>query len=109
MASAGDLSVKFQKAADFVRALPPDGKIKPSQELQLKFYSHYKQATIGKCDMPRPGMFDFTGKTKWDAWNALGDLSQDDAKKEYIKALIAVVKDNESTPEGEAILKEIAL
>ena len=108
MAAAGDLQVKFKKATDFVRALPPDGKIKPSQELQLKFYSHYKQATLGKCNIPRPGALDFTGKTKWDAWNALGDMSQDDAKKVYINALIQISKDNPS-PEGEAIIKEITL
>ena len=109
MASAGDIPAKFQKAADFVRSLPAEGKIQPSQELKLKFYSHYKQGTIGKCDMPRPGMLEFTAKAKWDAWNALGDMNKEDAMKEYIKAMIAVVNENEKTPESEALLKELAL
>eukprot|EP00800_Vazella_pourtalesii_P011717 TRINITY_DN2825_c0_g1_i1.p1 TRINITY_DN2825_c0_g1~~TRINITY_DN2825_c0_g1_i1.p1 ORF type:complete len:126 (-),score=31.51 TRINITY_DN2825_c0_g1_i1:123-452(-) len=109
MASAGDLPAKFQKAADFIRSLPPEGKIQPTQETKLKFYSHFKQGTIGKCDMPRPGMLDFTGKAKWDAWSALGDMSKDAAMTEYIKSLIAVINENVKTPESEAILKEIAL
>ena len=33
------------------------------------------QATVGKCNAPKPGMMDFVGKAKWTAWNDLGDLS----------------------------------
>ena len=33
------------------------------------------QATIGQCNIKRPGAFDFVGRAKWDAWNGLGDLS----------------------------------
>jgi len=28
-------------------------------------------------------MVDFVGKAKWEAWNSLGDISQDEAKKQY--------------------------
>ncbi|KAI6660817.1 hypothetical protein LOD99_10214 [Oopsacas minuta] len=108
MATAGDLAANFQKAADFIRSLPPEGSIQPSQELKLKYYSHYKQATIGKCDMPRPGMLDFTGKAKWDAWNALGDMSKDVAMREYIKIMVASMSENEKTPASEALLKELS-
>ncbi|KAJ8303318.1 hypothetical protein KUTeg_019714 [Tegillarca granosa] len=45
----------------------------------------FKQSTIGKCNAPKPGMMDFVGKAKWEAWNGLGDMSQDDAKKTYIE------------------------
>lgn len=34
------------------------------------------QSTIGKCNAPKPGMMDFVGKAKWEAWNGLGDMSQ---------------------------------
>ena len=34
------------------------------------------QATIGPCNAPKPGAFDFVGKAKWTAWNELGTLSQ---------------------------------
>ena len=32
----------------------------------------------------RPGMFDFTGKAKWDAWNGRKGLTQNQAKHEYV-------------------------
>ena len=34
------------------------------------------QATVGKCNVAKPGMMDFVGKAKWEAWNTLGDMSQ---------------------------------
>ena len=36
----------------------------------------YLQATIGKCNTPKPGMMDMVGKYKWNAWNDLGTMSQ---------------------------------
>ena len=33
------------------------------------------QATIGKVNSSRPGMMDFVGRAKWDAWNKLGDIT----------------------------------
>jgi acyl-CoA-binding protein len=29
------------------------------------------QANTGDCNIPKPGMLDFSGKSKWEAWNAL--------------------------------------
>uniref|UniRef100_A0A8B9HCC2 ACB domain-containing protein n=1 Tax=Astyanax mexicanus TaxID=7994 RepID=A0A8B9HCC2_ASTMX len=49
----------------------------------LKFYSYYKQATLGPCNIPRPGFWDPVGKAKWDAWNELGDMSQEEAMGAY--------------------------
>jgi len=34
------------------------------------------QSTIGANTTKKPGMMDFVGKAKWDAWTALGSLSQ---------------------------------
>ena len=34
------------------------------------------QATLGTCNTERPGMMDFVGRAKWDAWNSLGSISQ---------------------------------
>ena len=54
---------------------------------KLRLYSLFKQASEGSIgDRPRPGIFDQTGRAKFDAWtNAkLGDLSKDDAKQQYI-------------------------
>uniref|UniRef100_A0A3Q4GDM2 ACB domain-containing protein n=1 Tax=Neolamprologus brichardi TaxID=32507 RepID=A0A3Q4GDM2_NEOBR len=50
----------------------------------LKFYSYYKQATVGPCSIPRPGFWDVVGKAKWDAWNSLGEMSKEEAMSSYV-------------------------
>jgi len=71
----------FEKAKDRLNTLQDD----PGNETKLKIYALFKQGTIGKCNAKEPGAFDFVGKAKWNAWNSLGDMSQDDAKKAYIQ------------------------
>lgn len=44
--------------------------------------------------LARPGMLDFRGKAKWDAWDKRKGMSQDAAKEEYIQKveeLISVI------------------
>ena len=48
----------------------------------------YKQATIGDCNIPRPGGFlNFEANAKWDAWNALKGVSKEDAMRQYAEAI----------------------
>lgn len=56
----------------------------PGNDGLLKLYSLYKQATAGDCNTKRPGMMDFAGRAKWDAWNGIKGKSADDAMTEYI-------------------------
>ncbi|CAJ1017887.1 Acyl CoA binding protein, putative [Leishmania lindenbergi] len=57
---------------------------KESNEVKLKFYALFKQATIGDVNMDPPGIFDFAGKAKWDAWSKLKGISSLDAKRMYV-------------------------
>ena len=61
-----------------------------SNEDLLTLYKYYKQATVGDCNTQRPGMFDLTGKSKWDAWNSLRGLSQEESKSKYIASVAAL-------------------
>lgn len=45
---------------------------------------HALQGTVGDCNTERPGMFDFTGKAKWDAWSSAKGLSKEEAMTQYI-------------------------
>ncbi|XP_055785237.1 enoyl-CoA delta isomerase 2, mitochondrial [Salvelinus fontinalis] len=56
----------------------------PGNEAKLKIYALFKQATQGPCNTPKPGMLDFIGKAKWDAWKSLGSVSQEDARQQYV-------------------------
>ncbi|TDL25635.1 acyl-CoA-binding protein [Rickenella mellea] len=82
---------QFDKAVEIVQSLPKDGPIKPTQDDQLFFYKYYKQATIGDVNTPRPGLLDFVGKAKWDAWKSAEGTSTEDAQKAYVEKLIEVL------------------
>ncbi|AXA49747.1 diazepam-binding inhibitor (GABA receptor modulator, acyl-CoA-binding protein) [Malassezia restricta] len=81
---------QFQKAVEVIRTMPKNSSIKVTQTQQLKFYSLFKQANDGDCNTQRPGMLDFAGRAKWDAWNSLKGKSKEDAKKEYVEAFLEV-------------------
>ena len=59
------LDERFQAAVAVIQTLPKDGPVNPSNDQKLKFYSFYKQATIGDVNTERPGMFSFVEKAKW--------------------------------------------
>lgn len=74
------MSDKFNEAANKIKKL----KSKPTDAELLDIYSLFKQASIGDCNTARPGMLDFKGKAKWDAWNGRKDMSKDDAEDHYV-------------------------
>lgn len=75
------VSAQFEEKAKAVNDLPS----KPSTDELLKLYSLYKQATVGDVNTERPGIFNIKDRSKWDAWNKLKGMSQEDAEQEYIK------------------------
>ncbi|XP_061411917.1 acyl-CoA-binding protein homolog 1-like [Lethenteron reissneri] len=78
---------KFDQAAADVKNL----KTKPSDNEMLEVYALFKQVTVGDNTTDAPGMLDFKGKAKWNAWNAKKGKSKDDAIAAYI-ALVEELK-----------------
>lgn len=72
----------FEEAVDIVNNKM--NKTLSNDELK-EIYALYKQATVGDVNVDRPGMMDFKGKAKWDAWNGKKGMSQDDAKAKYVE------------------------
>lgn len=71
----------FEQSVAASKTLPQ----KPDNDILLKLYSLYKQATIG--DAPAEGdygMFDFVGKAKHEAWKKLAGTTGEDAMQQYI-------------------------
>ncbi|MFJ9533472.1 acyl-CoA-binding protein [Herbaspirillum sp. NPDC101396] len=64
---------------------------RPDNMTLLKMYGLYKQGSSGDVQGDRPGMTDFVGRAKWDAWEALKGLPQEEAQQQYID-LIADLK-----------------
>ena len=65
---------------------------RPANETLLKLYAYYKQATEGDVQGERPGVFDFVGAAKYDAWAEITGWSADDAKTAYVE-LVGSLKD----------------
>ncbi|KAI8447685.1 acyl CoA binding protein-domain-containing protein, partial [Phakopsora pachyrhizi] len=95
-------------AVEIVGSLPKDGSDKPSQETQLEFYSLYKQGTIGDVNTTRPGMLDFTGKAKWDAWKGKEGLSQAEAKTKYVELLKGYLEKWSDQDQAKKFLEEVS-
>ncbi|PTX18138.1 acyl-CoA-binding protein [Pontibacter mucosus] len=58
---------------------------RPSNDVLLKLYALYKQATEGDVNTERPGGFDFKNIAKWDAWKKQEGKSQEAARAEYVQ------------------------
>ena len=57
---------------------------KMSNNEKLTFYALFKQATVGKCNVPAPSRLKMVDKAKWDAWNGLGSMTQTEAKAKFV-------------------------
>ncbi|KAM4688970.1 uncharacterized protein O3C94_007080 [Discoglossus pictus] len=79
--SMQEIQEDFQKAQNNLKLLKKD----PGNDVKLKLYALFKQATQGPCNAPKPSMLDFVNKAKWDAWNSLGSLSKDNARQSYVE------------------------
>ncbi|KAM3593409.1 uncharacterized protein V6R79_012381 [Siganus canaliculatus] len=99
------IQLRFDAAVKVIKSLPPDGPFQPSNDMMLKFYSYYKQATVGSCNIPRPGFWDAVGKAKWDAWNSLGNMSKEEAMAAYVDEMKLILEGMPMTDEVEELLR----
>ena len=56
-------------------------------DVKLKLYALYKQATNGPCNVDKPSVFDVVAKAKYQAWKGLGEMNEEDARKNYISTV----------------------
>lgn len=78
--AAADLASRFEAAAARAQRL----KERPDNETLLELYALYKQGTEGDVRGDRPGVFDFVGRAKYDAWARLKGTNRDAAMRDYI-------------------------
>ena len=82
-----DIQKQFEKATKDVTKAKKD----PGNEMKLRLYAHFKQASEGDVAGDKPGFTDFVGRAKYDAWAKLTGMSTDDAMKAYVKLVNRVV------------------
>ena len=60
----------------------------PDASELLELYALFKQGTLGDVQGERPGMLDFKGRAKYDAWSGKRGGSKDASMQSYV-ALVA--------------------
>lgn len=63
----------------------------PASDELLELYAYYKQATLGDAQGSRPGMLDFKGRAKFDAWSARQGMAKDRASSAYVELVDKLV------------------
>jgi diazepam-binding inhibitor (GABA receptor modulator, acyl-CoA-binding protein) len=82
------LSDDFAAAQTRVKQL---SKTPDASEL-LELYAFFKQGTLGDVSGERPGMLDFKGRAKYDAWAAKKGSSKDAAQQSYVALVESLAK-----------------
>jgi diazepam-binding inhibitor (GABA receptor modulator, acyl-CoA-binding protein) len=82
-------SAEFESAVETVKGLARD----PGNEVKLRLYALYKQATAGDVSGSRPGMMNPVGRAKYDAWAKVSGTAPDAAQEQYV----AMVRDLAAT------------
>ena len=75
-----DINSRFEKAGIAAKSLPE----RPDNDTMLQLYALFKQGSSGDVTGDKPGFFDFVGVAKYEAWEHLKGLSQEDAKNQYV-------------------------
>ena len=84
-----DLRKQFDDASAAVLKAKKD----PGNDLKLRLYAHFKQATEGDVKGEKPGFTDFVNRSKYEAWAKLKGTSPEEAMKGYIKLVERVTRD----------------
>ena len=73
---------EFDEALQAVKGLPDQ-----PPDVLLELYGLFKQATAGDVTGSRPGMLDFKGRAKFDAWAGRRGLSKEAAMEAYVQVV----------------------
>lgn len=83
-----DLDAQFQeayeKASNMTEGLP--------QDVMLRIYAYYKQATSGNAHVNHFQTFDLRNAFKMNAWMQVRHLTPDEAKKLYVETINSLIK-----------------
>ena len=74
------LQERFEDAQKRVKALTQA----PATDQLLQLYALFKQGSVGDVSGARPGMMDFKGRAKYDAWAEKKGLTRERAMESYV-------------------------
>jgi acyl-CoA-binding protein len=84
-----DLESKFREA---VAAAIEMTQASLPQDVQLRLYAFYKQATFGHVDLKQSATYHLRDAFKVNAWMQISHLTADEAKEYYIEIINSILK-----------------
>ncbi|MFC0777077.1 acyl-CoA-binding protein [Flavobacterium sp. HJSW_4] len=79
-----DLDIRFTKAVEIAMTMT---QASLPQDVQLRLYAFYKQATFGTAVYNQTENFDLRDAFKTNAWMQISHISSDEAKENYIEII----------------------
>ncbi len=79
-----DLDIRFAKAVEIAMTMT---QASLPQDVQLRLYAFYKQATFGTAVYNQSENFDLRDAFKTNAWMQISHMSVDEAKENYIEII----------------------
>ena len=84
-----DLETRFQEAVTIASNMT---QASLPQDVQLRLYAFYKQATYGTLSYNHSESFDLRNAFKTNAWIQISHLSIDEAKEQYIEIINSLLE-----------------
>ena len=79
-----DLDIRFAEAVEIAMTMT---QASLPQDVQLRLYAFYKQATFGTAAYNQSENFDLRDAFKTNAWMQISHMSIDEAKENYIEII----------------------
>lgn len=79
-----DIDIRFQKAVEIASKMT---QASLPQDVQLRLYAYYKQATFGSLNYNHTESSDLRNAFKINAWIQISHLSVEKAKEKYIEII----------------------
>ncbi len=84
-----DIRKQFDDAAAAILKAKKD----PGNDMKLRLYANFKQATEGDVKGEKSGFTDFVNRAKYEAWAKLKGTAPEEAMKAYIKLVERVTRE----------------
>lgn len=84
-----DLDIRFDEAVQFASEMT---QASLPQDVQLRLYAFYKQATFGTLEPKQSSTYHLRDAFKTNAWMQISHLSSSEAKEQYIEIINSLLK-----------------
>jgi len=84
-----DLDIRFQEAVEIASNMT---QASLPQDVQLRLYAFYKQATYGTLSYNHSESYDLRNAFKTNAWIQISHLTIEEAKEQYIEIINSLLE-----------------